>query len=201
MKELPMRHHVRRPTLLVAVVLFAPAAGAADQPPAMPVHDSKIVYDVRAQKQDPARITVYFGQGGNMLRVDGPDGQGDTVLDRATGTLTVVINAARAFMVIPSKGPVADPFLLDPAADYVRVGTTRTIAGLSCADWQISSSKGRATACVTADGLLLAANGVDGTGASGEVRALDVSSEPLAPGIFAPPAGYQRIAHPAADGQ
>ncbi len=183
--------------LAVAVASFATASAAADKPPPMPLHDATVLYAVHAHDQPPAQIRVYFGQNGDLLRVDGPDGQGDTVLDRATGTLTIVINQARAYMVIPSKGPIQDPFLLDPSADYQRVGTSQRIAGLPCADWQITSPKGRATACVTEDGLLLAASGVDGAGASGEVRALNVSAQPLAAAMFAPPSGYQRVAHPA----
>ena len=186
------------PTALVLVCL-AGAAQAYDKPPSMPAIDATIVYQVVAQNQGPQQVRVYFGHAGDLLRVDRPDGGGDTVLDRRNGQLTVVLNGPRAFMVIPSQGPVADPFLLDPANDYARIGTMQKIAGLTCEDWMMSSPKGHARVCVTPSGLLLDASGVDGTGTSGEVHATFVSTAPLLPAIFAPPAGYQRVAHPASE--
>ncbi len=190
-----MPEPIMRP-LFAAFVLscLAGAAHAAeDRPPPMPLADATVLYDVHAQGHAEQRVRVYFGRHGDLLRSDGPNGVGDTVLDRTTGTLTVVMNDQRAFMVIPSKGPVTDPFLLDPADQYRRAGSTQTIAGLACEDWLVASPKGHAKACVTAGGLLLAASGVDGTGASGEVRALSASTAALPPDIFAAPAGYQRI--------
>jgi hypothetical protein len=188
---------MRRALLTIAASLAAVSASAADRPPAMPAGDATVVYDVLPDNHPAQQVRVYFGHRGDLLRVDGPAGEGDTVLDRTTGTLTVVINASHAFMVIPSKSPVPDPFLLDPAADYKRTGTSQTIASVPCTDWLATSKQGHAQVCISDDGLLLAAKGVDGTGASGQVRAVKVSTGPLAPDLFTPPSSYQRIAHPA----
>ncbi len=181
----------------IVMIAISAALAAGDKPPAMPSRDATVLYQVKAQGRSQL-VRVYFGRHGDLLRSDGPNGVGDTVLDRATGTLTVVMNDQRVFIVIPSKGPIADPFLLDPSDAYQRAGSTETIAGLACDDWLVTAPKGHASACVTADGLLLAASGVDGTGAAGEVRATSVSTAQLSPDIFAPPPGYQRIAQPAA---
>ena len=186
-----------RAAAIVAATIAAPGVRAADRPPSMPPNDATILYQVSANNRPPEQIRVYFGRHGDLLRSDGPHGEGNTVLDRATGQLTVVLNDAHAYMVIPSRGPITDPFLLDPSYNYVRVGTTQTIAGLTCADWTVTSKKGQNKACVTDNGLLLAASGVDGSGVAGQIRALSVATDPLPPDIFSPPQGFQRVAHPA----
>ena len=81
--------------------------------------------------------------------------------------------------------------------NYARSGTTQQIAGMTCADWRMTSPKGASTACVTPDGLLLSASGSDGSGGQGRIMALAVSQSPLVPDVFTAPAGYTRIAHPA----
>ena len=189
---------MRSTVLALALAFCAGAAYAADKPPAMPPGDAAILYKVMPDNHPTEQVRVYFGRHGNLLRVDGPAGEGNTVLDRATGTLTVVFTATRAYMVIPSKSPVSDPFLLDPNATYQRTGTTQTIASIHCTDWLATSKRGHANVCISDNGLLLAAKGVDGTGAGGEIRAVEVSTAPLAPDLFTPPSGYQEIAHPAA---
>ncbi len=178
-------------------MFMAGAHAATDRPPAMPTHDASVTYRVAPAGQSAQVIHVYFGGGGQLLRIDGAGGQGDTILDRSTGLLTVVMNAQRAFMQIPSRGPVHDPFLLSDDMAYTRAGTTETIAGVSCSDWRMTSPKGPSTACVTADGLLLSASGSDGAGGAGQILATAVAPGTLASSVFTPPAGYTRIAHPA----
>ena len=196
--------HARLATTALATTAFATlalacprGARADDRPPSMPPNDATILYQVSAKNSASQRIRVYFGHSGDLLRSDGPNGEGDTVLDRRTGQLTVVLNGARAYMVIPSSGPISDPFLLDPSYQYARDGTTQTVAGLPCTDWTVTSHKGQNKACVTEAGLLLAASGVDGSGVAGQIRALSVSPAPIPPGTFEAPAGYQRVTHPA----
>jgi hypothetical protein len=182
--------------LFLAAVPVARAAG--DQPLSMPAIDATVLYRIHAANHDVEQRRVYFGQHGDLFRVDGRDNDGDTVIDRARRQVTVVINAQRAYLVFPAQGPVPNPFLLDPADTYARAGTTRTIAGLACDDWSVTSTKGHASVCVTRDGIILSASGVDGAGAGGDIQALDVSTAPIPPATFAPPDGYQRLAHPAA---
>ncbi len=184
-------------TITLAAVAW-PASGLADdRPPSMPLHDARVLYRVAPQSRPVQQVRVSFGGHGRLVRIDGPPGQGATILDRDHGLITVVVEAAHAFMVIPTRGPIADPFLLDPAMAYSRTGGRRTIAGLACDEWTVASVKGHAVACVTGDGLLLSADGVDGAGAHGEVLALEVSTAALPASAFAPPPNYQRIEHPA----
>ena len=181
---------------LVVAAGLAVAAGP-DRPPTMPEHDATVTYQVTPSDHAPQVIRVYFSDGGRKMRIDGPGGQGDTILDRPTGLLTVVMNGQRAFMEVPARGIAHDPFLLSDDMDYTRSGTTEVIAGVSCNDWRMTSRTGASVACVTPDGLLLSANGTDGAGGKGRIIALAVSEAPVGPDMFAAPAGYTRIAHPA----
>ncbi len=182
---------------LAVILLALPAHAAGDRPPPVPAHDASVTYRVEPAGRPAEVVHVYFGAGGRLLRIDGPDGRGDTVLDRSTGTLTVVMNAQRAYMAVPSRGPVHDPFLLSDDMEFTRAGTTETVVGMPCTDWRMTSPKGPSLACVTEDGLLLSASGADGTGGQGKIVAIAVSPAPLDAAMFTPPSGYQRIAHPA----
>ena len=177
-----------------AAVLLA--AAGVDRPPLMPAHDATVTYRVAPGGKPPQVIHVYFGDAGRKLRIDGPSGQGGTIVDRASGLLTVVMNAQHAFMEVPARGIVRDPFLLGDDMDFVRAGTTQVIAGLGCADWRMTSPKGASTACVTPDGLLLSASGADSSGGQGRIVALAVSQAALGPDVFSAPPGFTRVSHP-----
>ena len=153
-------------------------------------------YHVAPAGGAPEDVTVSFGGDGRLLRIDGPPGQGSTILDRDARTMTVVVPDPHVFMVVPLTGPITNPFMLGPEMRYTPAGTEERIAGLACDDWRVATGKGDATACVTASGILLAANGVDGTGASGTLTATAVSVAPIPADRFAPPPGWRRIAHP-----
>ena len=181
--------------LLSALPVHARAASDA-APPALPTVDATVHYHVAPTGRPAEDITVSFSGDRRYLRIDGPSGQGSTILDRQARTVTVVVADPHVFMVIPIKGPINDPFMLGAGMGYSRAGTRETIAGFGCDDWRVSTRRGDATACVTASGLLLAADGVDGAGAAGRLTATTVSVAPIPPGRFAAPPGYRRIAHP-----
>lgn len=176
-------------------------AVSADGPPLMPTRDVSVLYGVRpdgAPQEQP--VKVYFRAGGSMMRIDGPPGQdgassGAMIMDRANRTMTVVLNAPRIYMQIPEHDEVHSPFVLDASMRFTRTGTG-TVAGVQCVNWSIVSGKGTAVACVTVDGVVLSESGVDGDGAKGQLMARTVSYGPQEAALFAPPAGYQRAAHP-----
>jgi hypothetical protein len=184
--------------------LLLPAAlpaRAADTPPLMPTRDASVLYDVAPDGAQPQAVRVYFGAAGGLMRMDGPPGpdgksQGAMIMDRDRHLMTVVMNGPRVYMQVPEGQGVRNPFLLDAGMHFTRQGG-RTVAGVSCTDWAIATDKGSATACVTADGVVLAEQGVDGEGNKGSLQARQVSYGPLPAATFQPPAGFQRVAHPA----
>ena len=180
--------------------------GSRDGPPLMPTRDVTVVYAVRPEGAPQEQtVRVYFRGGGGLMRIDGPPGQdgspsGDMIMDRDGQTMTIVVNDARIFMQVPEREVVRSPFVLDAAMRFARTGTG-TVAGQPCTTWSITTAKGQATACVTADGVVLHESGVDGEGARGELTARTVQYGPLPAALFMPPPGYQRTAHPANLGQ
>ena len=195
MHDAPRRAAVAA-ALLTAWPLATAAASENAAPPAMPTVDATVRYHVAPAGGTPEDVTVSFRGDGRFVRIDGPPGRGATILDRDGRTITVVVPDPHVFMVVPTKGPITDPFMLGAGMGYSRTGTRETIAGTVCDDWRVATGKGDATACVTPSGILLAANGVDGAGARGSLAATAVSVAPIPPDRFAPPPGYRRIAHP-----
>lgn len=188
---------------LAAAPVLGTAAALAQPvgPPLMPTRDVTVVYGVRPDgaPQEQA-VRVYFRGGGGLMRIDGPPGpdgaaSGDMIMDRDARTMTVVVNQPRIFMQIPERQVVRSPFVLDASMRFTRTGAS-TVAGLPCTTWSMVTDKGAATACITADGVVLSESGVDGEGARGQLTARTVRYDPLPASLFAPPPGYQRTAHP-----
>ena len=177
--------------------LAAPAR-AADQPHTMPTRDVKVVYDVQPEGAPaPQQITVWFA--GGRMRIDSPDGQGETILDRDRHLLTIVMDSAHIYMEVPEREAMRSPFLLDPSMHFERTGTAM-VAGLPCTSWKIKANGGNATACITTDGVLLSEAGVDQQGARGKLEARKVVYGEIPPATFTAPAGYSRVAHPEGPG-
>ncbi len=201
-----MRATSLMPALLLAVAATSPAGAAqaaTDGPPLMPTRDVTAVYLVTPEGAPQAQsVRVYFRGGGSEMRIDGPPGpdgsaSGDMVLDRPNRLITVVLNPAHSYMQIPEREEVQSPFVLDSTMRFTRTGTG-SVAGLSCVTYSIVTPKGSSTACVTEDGVVLSAAGVDGQGARGRLVAQTVQYAPLPQSMFLPPPGFQRTAHPEA---
>ncbi len=203
---------MRATSLMPALLLAAAAAGtagtaraAADSPPLMPTRDVTVVYQVTPEGAPQAQtVRVYFRGGGSAMRIDGPPGpdgspSGDMVLDRPNRLITVVLNPAHSYMQIPEREEVQSPFVLDATMRFTRTGTG-SVAGLPCVQYSVVTPKGNSTACVTDDGVVLSAAGVDGQGARGRLVAQTVQYAPLPQSVFLPPPGFQRTAHPEATG-
>ena len=197
-----MRHSIHRSAIVAGLALsplavLAPVwAQQPGHPPFMPTHDVSVTYDVQPDGVPQAqRITVLFSGAGRLMRVNGPDGQSATVLDRDHRLMTIIIDSAKVYMQAPERDEVRSPFLLDASMKFVRTGTGR-VAGLDCVTWSITAGSGSATACVTPDGVVLSQAGVDSQGVRGHLTAQSVAYGPVAAASFQPPPGYTRVAHP-----
>ena len=176
-------------------------AQAPDHPPYMPTRDVKVVYDVQPQgAPSPQRVTVWFADNGGLMRIDSPNGQGETILDRDRKLLTVVMKQNQAYMQLAERESLRSPFLLDSSMQFARDGSG-SVAGLACTRWKITAQQGKATACITPDGVVLSEAGVDSQGARGQLTARTVTYGALPAAAFLPPPGYKRVAHPAPSGQ
>ena len=174
-------------------------AAAGDHPQLMPLRDAVVTYDVQPDGAPaPQKVTVWFAAEGARMRIDSPDGAASTLLDRTAQTVTILLHKQRIFSLLRQRSNIRNPFLLDVSMQFHKDGV-RTVAGLACNDWAITTAKGQASACVTEDGLILSESGVDADGAKGQLTALSVSYQTIPASSFAPPAGYQEVVrHPVA---
>ncbi len=202
-----MRHAVRVRLVVasslagfVATTAWPVRAQSPDHPPFMPTRDVRVVYDVQPEAAPaPQRIVVSFSGNGRLMRIDSPDGQGATILDRDRQLLTIVMNRAHAFMQVPERQSLRSPFLFDASMSFTAAGPG-AVNGMKCTRWTVTGAGGNATACITADGVVLSEQGSDSQGARGRLVAQQVTYGPVPAATFQPPSGYDRVAHPEGPG-
>ncbi len=180
----------------VVITAAAPAAYAeGDHPPLMPTRDAVVTYSVQPDGAPQSeQVKVWFAAEGARMRIDSPDGAASTILNRTAQSVTIVLHKQRVFTQLADRSGVRNPFLLDVSMQYTKNGH-EMVAGIDCTRWTVTSDKGRASACVTDNGLILSEDGVDSDGLKGRLTALSVSYETIPSSEFDPPAGYQEVQH------
>lgn len=185
----------RHQSALLIGLLFAGSGGSAladDHPRLAPARDATVTYHLAAPASQGDDVKVYFSGSGDLLRIDSADGQGITILDRPGQVVTLVMVPRKLYAHIRPQHGLHNPFMLDLGMKYTK-GGKETIAGAVCDHWDIQTAHGKASACVTDDGVILAEDGVDADGASGSIRAVSLSYGDLPTATFQPPAGFQEI--------
>ncbi|WP_025842119.1 DUF4412 domain-containing protein [Asaia platycodi] len=179
---------------LAALVTGGAGTALAQQHPRLsPSRDVTVVYSVQPEKMPkPVEAVVQFKAEGDKLRIDAPDHAGSTILDRPAQRVTLIMHKQRVYTSFAPKHGLRNPFMLDMSMQYAPDGAG-TIAGLACNKWTITSTHGRASACVTEDGVILSEEGVDADGLHGKLEAQKVTYGPIADTLFVPPADYQQI--------
>lgn len=156
----------------------------------------QVDYDVQPDGMpEPKRVRTWFAQNGGLMRIDSPQGMGETVLNRMTRQVTIIINTQKIYSQLDARYGISNPFLLDLSMSFSRKGTS-SIAGVACTEWDVRTDQGTAVACVTEDGVILREVGVDGDGLKGRIEAVHVVYGPIALDMFQPPANYRRIDPP-----
>ncbi|EHH69044.1 hypothetical protein [Gluconobacter morbifer] len=188
----------KRLSLLVAALSAGVAAQAvaADHPRLTPERDVTVVYQLTAPSSHLAPghndVKVYFSGSGDQLRIDSADGNGITILDRPGQLVTLVMVPRKIYTRLRPEHGLHSPFMLDLEMQYKKVGQER-VAGVACQRWDIQTSHGKAAACVTDDGVILAENGVDADGVEGSLRAVSVNYDDLASDTFQPPSDFEEL--------
>ncbi len=67
------------------------------------------------------------------------------------------------------------------------------MAGLDCTVWNLTGKQGTGSACITADGVVLRADGQARREGSGRLEATSVAYGPQPAALFEPPPGFQRM--------
>jgi hypothetical protein len=191
---------MRRSILTGAALLSlaaVPAAAAADGPLLHPSRDVAVVYHVEGTPAagGPAQIhtiRMFWGDGGEALRVE---------LDTQPVVALIDFKRQRMEMLLPTKQVVLDApldsrlvpgFVIPPGATAKRAGGD-TVAGQGCTVWNLSGPQGGGTACVTADGVVLRAEGSAAHQGAGRLEATSVTYAPQPASLFVPPPGFRRM--------
>ncbi|QDH17268.1 hypothetical protein [Swingsia samuiensis] len=195
MKLCSLRHSAKMLTaVLGGVVLAGGIAYADDHPRLAPTRDATVTYHLAASPNLPqgGDVKVYFSGSGDLMRVDAPDGRGITILDRPKQLVTLIMVPNKMFAHIRPDHGLHNPFMLDLDMKYTPAGKA-TIANIACDQWNIETPHGKASACVTEDGIILAEKGVDADGAQGSIQAVNVSYADIPDVMFQAPAGFHEI--------
>lgn len=195
--------------LTFAAALCCGAAGAAlaqSRPALQPTRDVTVTYRITGEAPagppgggaGPREMRVFYAAASHRMRIENQrrGAISYAIVDRPHHSMVVVLPAQHRFMTLPMRG-TRNPVLMedDPNLAFTRDGS-QTIAGLTCTEWKVADRTDPAhhgTACLTADGVLL--HGADATGARG-ILATKVEYGALAPDLFAPPAGFQKMEMP-----
>ncbi len=182
--------------LLAGVILALPALAAA-QPRMIPSGDVDVLYrlDGAAAQQVPGGapqgVRLEWDAAGQRLRAE-PVGQAlYAITDLRRRVADVVFAAQSTVLELPIRGCDPQTLLAGADARFTRKGTGHVL-GMDCAEWAIQARHVDATGCVTADGIVLRAEGL-WNGQPGHAVALSVARGPVPAAAFVPPADFVRV--------
>jgi hypothetical protein len=120
---------------------------------------------------------------------------GFLLVDPTARTAKMVMPGARHFFDVPIARDHRAALLFGNTLGYSRRGRAR-VAGHDCTIWDARAGADTATVCLTADGVLLRAQGKTGDLAGSELQAtqVDYAIQPAA--LFLLPADYRPLALP-----
>jgi hypothetical protein len=189
--------------LLMAAV-FAPAvaaSGAAQgQPLLIPGRDVSVLYRLGGAAADqipggaPDGVRLLWDAAGQRLRAEPVGRPMYALTDLQRRVADIVFAAQNSYIEARIKGGDPQTLLAGRDVRFARIGEQHLL-GMACTNWAIHSQKIDGTGCVTADGVILKAEGtIDGQ--PGRVTAESVSYGKLPDSDFVPPDGYARLALP-----
>ncbi len=185
--------------LLTLAGIAAGGAGQPDRPPLVPARDATIEYEVLGKPgRPPMPVRVRFS--GGRIRAEPAGLPGYVIVDRDANRAMMVLGHEQIYFELPIDSGLARDYLPNERMTYARRGDAR-VAGMGCTNWEVATPEGRtASACVTADGLVLRGEGHDPRFGNGSIAAVSVRYEAQPATLFQPPAGFQRIALPSLPG-
>lgn len=173
---------------------------AQPAPMLVPGRDVAVTYQLHGAAADqlpggaPDGVRLAWDVAGQRLRAE-PIGRPMYALtDLRRRVADIVFAGQGAYMETRIKGGDPQSLLAGRDVRFTRRGTGRML-GMDCTNWAIRSEKIDGTGCVTADGVILRAEGTI-NGRPGSLVAQSVSYAKLPPSAFVPPDGLMRMALP-----
>ncbi len=183
-----MRHAIA--TALIVALPFA--AQAQDRPQIYPTRDVAVTYRVSGQGQG-AELTMQWSAAQQLMRMNMPGGVGYMVADHQNQRGFMVMEAMRTIMDVPMQQAAGYQRDMENAR-FTRGGTEK-IAGTDCTVWRYQGQAQTGEACITADGVLLRAQG-SAQGQQGRMEAVRIAYGAQDPSQFQRPQGYQTMQVP-----
>jgi hypothetical protein len=178
------------------------AAFAADHPPYVPTRDVAVAYRLQLStgpKGEQSVRMAYTAASGRVRIEASADADsmlpGYMLIDLAEGRLIMVVDQMRTFMEMPFDARTGAALMLSDKMAFSRHGMEK-VAGLLCTSWDVTSGQTHARLCITADGVILHAEGSDPKRGEGRLDAVSVSYTAQPANLFVPPAGYHKIEMP-----
>ena len=173
------------------------SGAAAAQPRLVPTGDVDVVYRLSGSAADqipggaPDGVRLRWDAANQRLRAEPVGRPVYVITDLGRRVADFVFTAQNTVLEMPLRG--GDPQTLLAGADvrFTRRGSGRVL-GLDCTEWTAQSRKLDATGCVTADGVVLRADGIF-DGRRGSFQALSLTRGAAAPDEFRPPDGFFRL--------
>ena len=168
------------------------AAQAQDRPQIYPTRDVAVTYRVSGQGQG-AELTMQWLAAQRLMRMNMPGGVGYMVADHQNQRGFMVMEAMRTIMDVPMQQAASIQRDMQNA-NFTRGGTEK-IAGTDCTVWRYQGQSQSGEACITADGVMLRAQG-NSQGQQGQMEAVRLAYGAQDPAQFQRPQGYQTMQVP-----
>jgi len=179
-----------RLAILLALLAAAPAGAADPKPIYLPTRDVAVSYQVSGRAaQQVHSLLARYSAARNLLRLDTEDrGMGFVVVDLMARTAKLIVPSVHQAVDLPLERDRRAALLFGDGLRFTRRGPSR-ILGRSCVNWDVQADRDSATVCLTADGVLLRAQGRGGEAADSSLVATKVEDAPQAPSLFRMPSG------------
>ena len=181
-----------RSTLAALAFMASSLPALAETPRYLPNRDVAVAYRTHAEKGGTEALARWSSALG-LARIEG--GPGYALVNPRTGQTTLVMEPQHIIVDLSNTGANAQAYLPGPGARFTRGGTD-TVAGYACTNWAVATDKGHGAACLTDDGVVLRARGVDNNGHDGMVEATSVTYAAQPDSLFRPPAGASKLQIP-----
>jgi hypothetical protein len=182
----------------IALSLVALPALAQNAPANIrPTRDVAVTYSIASPgSSQPQEIRMAWLVSEQKVRVEPQGSPGWMLLDRRAGSATMVMDAQRMIMHLPSQAATAMTQDAPEGATFVRRGTGR-VAGQPCTEWQVTTPQGQSVSCLTEDGVLLrSVTNLPQNRGTGRMEATAVSYAAQDAARFRVPADYRPMQAP-----
>ena len=176
-----------------AVTLGLLMLAAMTPPPVfLPTRDVRVAYRVVATVPHPREVVVSYDADLRRARIDAAGEPAYALVDRGKGDVTLVIDLLRGTMSLPFDVERGWRFVLGRQAAFTELGRDR-VAGMPCRVWTVHTRQGDATACLTADGVLLRAAFTGSRRGTGSIEATSVAYAHQPRALFEVPPGFRPL--------